>query len=250
MKSLTYNDRVATYKDTEINQEFSMSITDGTVAMALSGGLDSTTFMFFICRYIIDLKLENKIKIKPVMSVEIETSHDLYPALNLVDDISLKYPNINIDDFEMCPYKADSYDEEYDIEYKGIQNKVHDTFFTNLYKNNDDLTTIIQAHTGWPPEDIVKHWGIHKDDWIFNERKYEVKRNIYIYTVQGAKIYRPMTNNNKMLVASLFKFLNIDNKYITETFSCTAPDGKVVTSTKPCQRCPHCWEKKWAFGQF
>ena len=70
---LVYDDRVATYKD--VGQEVSFSIPDGILGVAVSGGLDSTALAYLICRYITDLKLEDKIKVIPV--------HEYKPFINI-----------------------------------------------------------------------------------------------------------------------------------------------------------------------
>jgi tRNA(Ile)-lysidine synthase TilS/MesJ len=45
---LVYNDRVATY--TYDDQEVSISLPDGTIGVAVSGGLDSAALAYLICR--------------------------------------------------------------------------------------------------------------------------------------------------------------------------------------------------------
>ena len=244
---LVYDDRVATYKD--IGQEVSFSIPDGILGVAVSGGLDSAALIFLICRYITDLKLEDKIKLKPIHSVSKQQSNSLAITQSIIEDVYKKYPNIDIDDLEVFFYDCDN--------IKTFEKaSAHDIFYDRLYKENSNFT-IITAATAAPPKHIVETWPtrIYNEDgkmvhWLIN--RVDNIRDVHVYRKNGVYEYKPFLNINKLLIASMHKFLNLDERYIKETWTCTSmlEFNNTKNFTEPCGTCSHCWEKKWAFGSF
>ena len=244
MKTLTYDDRVATYKDTDVNigfNDFSFSLPDGKIGISVSSGLDSAAIIDLICRYITDLKLENKIKIKPIHSVCREQWNSLYIAQTIVDDIYIKYPNIDIDDMEVFYYS----EKDPKIVKQITAWKI---FFDRLYNENLDLKTIILGLTALPSKEIIDLWGVsyYPKNRVFSERKSQ-----HLQFTEISHIYQPLINNNKLIIASLYKYLNIPNSYITDlTFSCSFYHTATKNFTEPCKTCYHCHERQWAFGSF
>ena len=94
MGNLVYNGRVATYTDDNINQSATFEYPNGTIFVALSGGLDSTVLIYLICKYITDLKLENQIRLIPIHSVSKQLYNSLEPTQEILDDVLQKYPNV------------------------------------------------------------------------------------------------------------------------------------------------------------
>jgi 7-cyano-7-deazaguanine synthase in queuosine biosynthesis len=232
---LVYNDRVATY--TYDDQEVSISLPDGTIGVAVSGGLDSTALIYLICRYITDLKLEDKIKVVPVHSVAKQLSNSLSITQSIVEDLYKEYPNVNISDLEVFFYDMDNFETS-------EKTKAHDIFHKFLYKKYVDFI-LVTALTALPPKSVVKSWPIPR----YDERRVDNIRDVNQYS-EGIYRYKPFININKKLIASLYEFLNIDKEYITKTWTCTFFAKDTKTFTEPCGNCYHCWEKKWAFGQF
>lgn len=239
MKTLTYNDRTAIYEDIEIEQKVSIIIPDGTIAISLSGGLDSTALLFLIGKYITDLKLENKIKLKPVHSVSKQLSNSLAITQKIVDDFTKRYHNVITDDLEIFGYDETIYKTS-------TKNAAHNIFYNNLYKDNPDLKSIITALTSLPERNIAESWGVE----YFDERRVNKVRDVHVIYEQGAYAYKPFINNNKKLISSLHKFLNLNVEYIKETWSCTFYSNRTKNFTEPCKKCYHCLEKYWAFGQY
>ena len=233
---LIYNDRVATY--TYDDQEVSISLPDGTIGVAVSGGLDSTALIYLICRYITDLKLEDKIKVIPVHSVAKQLSNSLSITQSIVEDIYKEYPNVNISDLEVFFYDMDNIGTS-------EKSKAHSIFYKSLYDKYKDFV-LTTALTALPPKSVVKSWPIPG----YDERRVDNIRDVNQYRDNGVYEYKPFININKKMIASLHKFLNIDKEYITKTWTCTYFAKDTKTFTEPCGNCYHCWEKKWAFGQF
>jgi 7-cyano-7-deazaguanine synthase in queuosine biosynthesis len=235
---LIYNDRVATY--TYDDQEVSIYLADGTIGVAVSGGLDSAALAYLICRYITDLKLEDKIKVIPVHSVAKQLSNSLSIAQSIVEDLYKEYPNINISDLEVFFYDMDNI-------ATSEKTKAHSIFYKSLYDKYKDFV-LTTALTALPSKDIIESWPVGYHDI----RRVDSARDVNQYRDNGVYEYKPFININKKMIASLHEFLNIDKEYITKTWTCTSLDKYKNTKnfTKPCGICYHCWEKKWAFGQF
>ena len=235
MTELVYNDRVATYTDENINQSVSFEYPDGTFFVAISGGLDSTVLINLICKYITDLKLEDKIQIVPIHSVSKQLSNSLEPTELILIDVIKKYPNVHILDLEVY-----FYDEEYMDKFHAMH-----SFYKELFEKYNDAKLVTNALSALPKE--VFSWPVGINQIAMRRAKKLNEQNFYRNNIH---LYRPFAKNDKKLTASLFKYLNLPKKYITETWSCTFYGDKTENFTKPCGKCYHCWEKRWAFGQF
>lgn len=234
--NLVYSDRVLTFSNDK--QSFDISFPDGTIAVAVSGGLDSTALIYLVCKYITDLKLENKIKVKPIHSVCKEQSNSLAITQSIIEDVYIKYPNINIDDLEVFYYS---------LEHSSTSTKssAHNLFHEKLYSNGD-LKLIVTALTALPSKEIIDSWDITYVD----EKRIDSNRDVHVLRRNGLYNYKPFINVDKKMIANLHEFLELDKKYVSQTWTCTRYAEDTKTFTQPCGKCYHCWEKKWAFGQF
>lgn len=237
MKNLTYNMRTATYEDTELNQSFELFLPDGNIAVAVSGGLDSTALIFLICKYITDLKLESKISVKPIHSVCKEQSNSLSITQDIIEDLYKTYPNIDIADLEVFGYSLKDYKDK---------REAHDEFHTKLHAEDPELKLIVAALTSLPSRDIINKWNLSSVD----EKRILSKRSVNQIRDNGILNYKPMINVDKKIVASLHIFLKLNKNYVKTTWTCTRYAEHTKAFTKPCGYCYHCKEKEWAFGHF
>lgn len=243
MGNLVYNGRVATYTDDNIKQSATFEYPNGTIFVALSGGLDSTVLIYLICKYITDLKLENQICLIPIHSVSKQLYNSLEPTQEILDDVLQKYPNVNISDLEVY-----FYDRNHDMR----KNDAMDVFYQNLFKKYSK-NMVATALTGLPKEALS--WPVSADNLISRVNKIDPnalatdKANAN-FDRKGVHLYQPFMNNDKKMMASLFNYLNLPKEYIKKTWSCTMFGEDTKNFTEPCGSCYHCWEKKWAFGEF
>ena len=239
---MIYDGREVIFIDYEHDQMTSFSLPDGIVAIGISGGLDSTTLFYALCKYITDLNLD--IKILPIHHVDKYLSNSLIPTQIIVDDVIKKYPNVKILDLEVNFYNGGDYFEDSIVKRYNKLNSMNN-FYKDLYKKYIDLKIIVTALTGLPSYEIVKKWNC-------NVAHNRVKKlfPIHEHTENGVHLFNPFALCDKKLIANTFKYLNLPKKYLTETWSCTKYGIDTKNFTQPCGRCYHCWEKKWAFGQF
>jgi tRNA(Ile)-lysidine synthase TilS/MesJ len=239
---MIYNGREVIFIDYEYDQMTSFNLPDGIVAIGISGGLDSTTLFYALCKYITDLNLD--IKILPIHHVDKYLSNSLIPTQIIVDDVIKKYPNIEILDLEVNFYDGGNYFEDSIIKRYNKLNSMNN-FYENLEKKYSDLKIIMTALTGLPSYKIVKKWEC-------NVAHNRVKKLFPIneYTENNVHIFNPFALCDKKLIANIFYYLKLPKKYLDETWSCTRYSIDTKNFTEPCGKCYHCWEKKWAFGQF
>lgn len=231
---MLYNGRTAIIVDYETEQSAKFNLPDGLIGISISGGLDSTTLLYAVCQYITDLNLD--IEILPIHSVSKQLSNSLAITQSIVDDVMERYPNVKIRDMEVFYYDENEY----------TKHTMHGIFYRQLYEKYQDMHMIIKALTALPSEDIVNEWPV-----VANKNRIEKKNSIhYWHDETDVYLFRPFALANKKLIARFFKYLKLPKRYLNETWSCTFYPEETKTFTEPCKKCYHCWEKKWAFGQF
>lgn len=246
---MIYDGREVIFIDYEYDQMASFNLSDGIVGVAISGGLDSTTLLYAICQYITDLKLN--IEILPLHSADIHLPNTLIPVQKIVEDVMKRYPNVKFKDLEVNFYDGGEFKlingKELDNgKMRGHKKKTSvNNFYKTIYKKYNNLNIIITAFTALPSYKIVNKWkcGISK-------ARVEKQFHIHEYTENGIYLFNPFALCDKKLIANIFTYLNLPKKYLTETWSCTMYAEQTKNFTVPCGQCYHCWEKKWAFGQF
>ena len=229
-----YDGRKAVFIDYESEQIASFTLPDGLIAIRLSGGLDSTTLFYTICKYITDLDLD--IEIIPIHGVCKELWNSLKITQSIVDDVMLKYPNVKIRDLEL--YNFDSSKSKIKIPATQAFNK-------KMYEKYPELKLIITAFTSLPSYEVVNKWKCG-----FNHKRVRKEFDIHQINEDGTYVFHPFAKCDKKIIASIFNYLKLPKRYLDDTWSCTFYSHQTKNFTKPCCSCYHCWEKKWAFGQF
>lgn len=232
MNELQYENRIATYYDKSTNEKVTFQYPDGTIFVAISGGLDSTLLINLICVYITDLKLENSIRIVPFHSVSKQLSNSLEITQSILDDVVVAYPNVNIEDLEVWFYDED------DI----VKNDAMFEFYHHLFEKYENGKLITNGLSSLPKE--AKNWPTYLNLERYNQV------NQQDWYKEGIHLYRPFAKHDKKMIASMFHYLRLPKRYIRETWSCTYYADYTKTFTEPCGLCYHCHEKRWAFGEF
>jgi hypothetical protein len=231
---MIYDGREVIFIDYEYDQMASFTLPDGLIGIRLSGGLDSTTLFYAICKYITDLNLN--IEILPMHGACKELWNSLGITQSIIDDVILKYPNIKIRDLELF---------HFDNPESKIKQAAGNIFNKKMYEKYPELNLIINAFTSLPSYKVVNKWKCGVD-----HKRVKKEFNIHLINEDGTYVFRPFVKCNKKLIANIFYHLKLPKKYLTETWSCTFYSHQTQNFTKPCGSCYHCWEKKWAFGQF
>lgn len=205
----------------------------GMVGVGISGGLDSLVLLFYICDII-----SPNVSILPMQSIGSRVTNTASITKNILSDARIKHPNLDIKEIEVFHWEEDGINE---------QHEVHGIFDKKMYEKYKDLKIIITGLTALPSWDIVNSWG----DMYKDEKRVNKTNAIYqIHHATGAKTYRPFAHMDKRDIALLFKQLNLPERYIKESWSCTYYAERTNNYTEPCKICYHCHEKKWAFGQY
>lgn len=216
------------------------------VMLSLSGGLDSASLMFLICKHF------PTVEIIPFTGKDETVPFDFQSALSVIQWIKDFFPNAKILKHEW--YSFDIWDPE----WRKIAEKEWVNQGEGKYTKLSGLTKVlIMDHENkklfdrYP--DALKVVGMTKapsveelEKYNFNMSKVE-NRRIYDYKdPYGEVLYYPYINVDKKFVAGVYKDYDLKGLY-NLTSSCVGSKEDTDYFTKPCGKCFWCKEKEWAF---
>lgn len=222
--------------------EFNLPL--GTVGFTLSGGLDSTTLLAFACEYIDQYDLMDSITIQPFHGLENLRPNTVIDVENILEIIQKKYPSVKINDLIVYPvYSEIVYSEK--KQGPDEQGKVPQmNAFYNQYCKDNDISCIVMAMNCLPEQYILDEWGCK---YYSKDRMRRDRAEIVLF--ENFCYYQPMVNVDKRLTAAMFKYCQLPDSIVDMNTSCTGFPDETDYYQKPCGKCYHCMEKKWAFGK-
>lgn len=227
------------------DQSIKFSLPKGTVGFTLSGGLDSTTLLAFACKYISEYNLEDSITIQPFHALENLRPNTVVDVENILEIIRKKYPSVKIKDLIIYPvYSSVVYSEKKKgLDEQGKVPQMND-FYDNYCKEND-ISCIVMAMNCLPRKEILDEWNCS----YYSQNRLERNRPILV-EFDNFHYYQPMVNVDKRMTAAMFEFCQLPKSIVDMNTSCTGFPSETDYYSKPCGKCYHCMEKKWAFGKY
>ncbi len=223
-----------------------------TIALMLSGGLDSASLMYLLCLHF------PQIKIVPITGIDAHARFDALCAYDVINFMHEYFPQNNILNHEVF-----SFDHQ-DPEYMELALKMH---ADPAQKNNSDLALqpagtskniqtrlgvqsiwskckelewTVMATTANPPNQLMKARG------FFDKAEY--KRNEpHNRTNIRSTLHVPFINADKKFVAGIYKHYNLMDTLYPITNSCVGVASVTNYGTVDCGECFWCHEKKWGF---
>lgn len=259
---LTYNNQTIDL----FSEEFFPDGPPERILLNLSGGLDSASLLYLLCKYFPSVQ-------KHIYTGKaILTPFDAENAIDIVGWIKTKFPDNNIlthdiieyDDFSKSVLdevhelvKADpSYYDKYPWVDYGDPQRSMNSFLGKIAKpyvmmkvtkslmSKYDCYKYMSAMTQNPPEDEMEKHGF----LYLSETKRNPNTNQMI--MFGTYTYQPYCKVDKKFVYGVFDEENLMEELFPLTGSCTGSFDSTNGFSEPCKMCFWCHEKKWAFGKY
>ena len=221
------------------DQVFNFEISDDKVGITLSGGIDSAVFLQTIAQFLSDTG-QNHVSVIPFHGMENLRPDTVGSVQSICDYTHSHYPDLNLQDLVVFPVYSEIV---YSKKKKGLdeQGKVPQmNAFYDLY----ELPEIIMAMNCLPEKHILDEWGCN----YYSIDRLRRDRDVY-EVFDNFRYYKPIVNCDKRMTKALFDYLELDDELLEMTSSCTGFPSETEYYTKPCGKCYHCQEKKWAFGK-
>ncbi len=238
-----------------------------SVVVGVSGGLDSASILFLLCKYFPNIK-------KFIYTgKDMVTPFDSEAAVDVVDWCKNNFTNHNIMSHDIIVYDDRDpkvlkeirgwvdedpswYDKYAWIEFPDNPEKSMNHFLGKIAKpyltykafskvmEDNGCTMYIAAMTQNPPNKVMEQMNFaHLAETKRNEDRDDVK-------IIGNKFYHPLARVNKLFVQGVFEQEKLMNDYYHLTGSCTGTANETNFFMEPCKECFWCNEKMWAFGKY
>ena len=243
---LTYNN---------VTIDFFEKNTSKPILLSVSGGLDSASLFYVMCKHRPDLE------IVPFTCNDLSCPFDVFSAIDVINWIRDEFPKQKIYETEEHkfdhndPYWLDVAKEKWESEKISMTNG-------ELVGRTGKLTGLAKA---FQMEEIHKLlWqkypgsvmctGYTSNPPVEEQRKYgfydisERRRDPPSYKNQwSGKTYHPFCNVDKKFVADIFFQNNLMDSLYPLTASCIGSRDDTNNYTQECGKCYWCYEKEWAF---
>lgn len=223
-----------------------------TIALSLSGGLDSASLLYLLCLYFPD------VRVLPITGIDAHAQFDALCSYDIINFMHEYFPNNN-----MLQQEVYTFDHQ-DPKYMDLALQMH---ADPTQKNNPDLalqpagtskniqTTkgiqgimhrypeiswLLTATTANPPNRLMKERG------FFDKAEYKRNEPHNRNTIRG-RLHVPYINVNKKFVAGIYKHYQLMNDLYPITNSCVGVPAVTNYGTEECGNCFWCHEKKWGF---
>lgn len=223
-----------------------------TIALLLSGGLDSASLLYLLCLHFPDMR------ILPITGIDAYAKFDTLCSYDVINFMHDEFPKNNILDQEVF-----SFDHK-DPKYFNQALKMHSN---PAYKNSPELALypagtskniqmrqgidkviskhkevelLLMATTANPPNQLMKDRGFF--DLAEHKRNEPHNR-----PVRRHKLYVPYINVNKKFVGGIYKHYNLLDSLYQYTNSCVGMPLETNYGQHDCGKCFWCHEKKWGF---
>ena len=223
------------------------------IMLSLSGGLDSASLLFLICKNFPDMK------IIPYTGKDKSSPFDFLSAEMILQWMKERFPNHNIQEHEWFEfdvtipekraYAQSKWEEEKVMvngelvercaTLSGLVKILEIREFTGRTWNKHNEPLIVTGMTGNPPEEeMIKHDFHH-----LRERRRDDGSEVEPY---GKITYQPFVVVDKKFVSDIYAQHDLWDLYEL-TGSCVGSAEITNYFTEPCGECFWCNEKEWAF---
>jgi len=224
------------------------------VLLAVSGGLDSASLFYLICKNF------PSIKVTPYTGRDVTAPFDYECSLDVIQFMRETFPDNKIDKHEVFTFDindpewrklAEEKWEEEMVEMpdgtkvgralttsglvKILMKRKHENDLRQKYPN----ALMMTGMTGNPPIEEQKKYGFYD---VAERRRDDKTQNPWKHV-----IYQPYINVDKKFVAGVYKDNNLMETLYPFTSSCVGFPDETNYYTEPCGQCFWCHEKKWAF---
>lgn len=244
---LTYDNKTISFFNFDLPQK---------VCISLSGGLDSASVLYLICKHF------PQIEIIPFCARDLNAPKDADAAIEIVKWMQKQFPHVKIQDLDI--YNFNDRDESFvsfkecDLAIKNIArfqklNRVQvskiiqvDRIAQSVVAKND-YTLRIDGMTRNPPKKDMKRLGFfdkaerRRDQGDIRPQLYRTRNNLN-------DMYQPYANADKKFVADVYRQNNLLDTLYPLTRSCVGTARQTDNFTKECRQCFWCYEKAWAFN--
>lgn len=212
-------------KNSQQDIEIYLPLTVKTVALKISGGVDSAITGYLLTKYVHEERPD--IKIQPVTVDQLGKAFQIKFAKRIIEFYKEEFGNYFLDHITGI-----SQVEETD--YTREQDKLID----NLYKSKTIQAHFIGLTKNPPPNKLHANYGVEPPDRIRQDELHPVKRN---------NSYRPFVNIDKRGVAEVYKKLNLIDTLFPLTRSC---ETYTDDFSEHCKECWFCAERFYGFGRY
>mgnify|MGYP002700416014 FL=1 len=216
------------------------------IGLSVSGGLDSASLLFLICKHY------PQIKVSPMIGIDAYAKFDALCAFDIIEWMKDRFPNHNILDNQSFTFDHwDPYwiEKAQDLHDRGVATALQAEGTSKNLQMRNGLQTIkdeikyewhVTGTTANPPDDYMKKHGFyHKAEHVRDEPH---NRKTF---VRG--LYTPYINVNKKFVAGVYKDNDLMDELYPYTSSCVGMPDTTDYGTVACGTCFWCHEKKWGF---
>lgn len=224
------------------------------VLLALSGGLDSASLFYLICKNFPD------IEIIPYTGWDKTAPFDFLCARDIIQFMKENFPNQKILNHES--FEFDIMDPEWRLQAKKKWEEekiIIDGKKVDRASNISGLTKILmKRHFEWQLKekypDAQMLTGMTANPPIKEQKKYnfydvaERRRDTKSQNPWKYTIYQPYINVDKKFVADVYKQHDLMETLYPLTSSCVGSEEETDYFSKPCGKCFWCKEKEWAFN--
>ena len=246
---ITYNNVTIDFFDFEMPKK--------QVAISLSGGLDSASLLYLICKHF------PEIEIVPFTCRDVNAPKDADAAAKIVEWMKKQFPHVKIYEHEI--FNFNDRDESF-VTWKECDDlMIAEPRLSNMRRIQ--ISKIIQIDriaktvmskypdcirldgmTCNPPiEEMMKETLFYEKA----ERRRdpgETRQNLFLTEDPLNNLYQPFINVDKKFVADIYKQNGLMDTLYPLGRSCVGTERITDNYTRECHLCFWCHEKKWAFN--
>lgn len=238
-----------TYNNTTIDF-FDFDFHVNEVILTLSGGLDSASLFYLICKHL------PHASVIPFTARDANFTIDSQCANEVTKFMQKEFVDIDIKDLvvydinetdldkvslaEIEDYKEQRQDL-YHMPNRGVSKTIQLNQAIKDIKSKYPNAVRCDAMTSNPPDYVMENFN-GWDDFETRRDPKQVKN-----TRPNKRLYKPFVNLDKKFIADIFFQNNLMQTLFPLTKSCCGGSEITENYTKPCKKCFHCFEKYWAF---
>ena len=216
------------------------------IGLSVSGGLDSASLLFLICKHY------PQIKVSPIIGIDAHAKFDALCAFDTIEWMKDRFPNHNILENQSFtfdhtdPYWMKKAQSRHDkgltsaLQAEGTSKNLQMTNGIRAIKAEISYDWHVTGTTANPPDDYMKKHGFY--DKAEPRRNEPHNRKSFV-----GNLYTPYINVDKKFVAGVYKENNLMEELYPYTSSCVGMPEITDYGSTACGTCFWCHEKKWGF---